>query len=67
MWPLSVQCRILGGGITEYHEHVVRLVSSGEQHDLSEAALLAHIKAVYAETCADTAARASGEVAYPRA
>lgn len=49
-WPISVQCRVLGVSIAGYHEHFVRLASPAQRRHLSDDALLAHIKAIHAET-----------------
>ena len=49
LWPIRVQCRVLGVSVTGYHEHVGRQQAGTPCH-LSEDALLAHIRAVHAET-----------------
>ncbi len=50
MWPISVQCRVLGVGVSEYHEHFVRRASAVQRRHLSDDALLVHIKAIHAES-----------------
>lgn len=50
VWPISVQCRVLGVSVTGYHEHFVRRASGAQRRHLSDDALLVHIKAVYAES-----------------
>lgn len=49
VWPISVQCRVLGVSIVGYHEHFVRLASAAQRRHLSDDALLVHIKAIHAE------------------
>ncbi len=50
VWPISVQCRVLGVSMAGYHEHFVRLASAAQRRHLSDDALLVHIKAIHAET-----------------
>lgn len=50
MWPISVQCRVLGVSATGYHEHFVRRSSGDQRRHLSDDALLVHIKAIHAES-----------------
>ena len=50
MWPISVQCQVLGVSPTGYHEHFVRGASDAQRRHLSDDALLVHIKAIHAET-----------------
>lgn len=50
MWPISVQCRVLGVSVAGYHEHFVRGASAAQRRHLSDDALLVHIKAVHAES-----------------
>ncbi len=50
VWPISVQCRVLGVSMTGYHEHFVRLASAAQRRHLSDDALLVHIKAIHAQT-----------------
>lgn len=50
VWPISVQCRVLGVSIAGYHEHFIRLASAAQRRHLSDDALLVHIKAIHAET-----------------
>ena len=49
VWPISVQCRVLGVSMAGYHEHFVRLASAAQRRHLSDDALLVHIKAIHAE------------------
>lgn len=50
LWPISVQCRVLGVSVAGYHEHFVRRASGAQRRHLSDDALLVHIKAIYAES-----------------
>ena len=50
VWPISVQCRVLGVSVSGYHEHFVRRVSDARRRHLSDDALLVHIKTIHAET-----------------
>ena len=50
LWPVSVQCRVLGVSAAGYHAHLVRRASAAQWQHLSDEALLVHIKAVHAET-----------------
>ena len=50
VWPISLQCRVLGVSIAGYHEHFIRLASAAQRRHLSDDALLVHIKAIHAET-----------------
>jgi transposase InsO family protein len=50
VWPISVQCRVLGVSVAGYHEHFVRRASAAQRRHLSDDALLVHIKAIHAET-----------------
>lgn len=50
VWPISVQCRVLGVSVAGYHEHFVRKASAAQRRHLSSDALLVHIKAIHAET-----------------
>jgi transposase InsO family protein len=49
VWPISVQCRVLGVSVAGYHEHFARRASDSPRRHLSNEALLVHIKAIYAE------------------
>lgn len=46
VWPISVQCRVLGVSATGYHEHFCRRASDAQRRYLSDDALLVHIKAI---------------------
>jgi putative transposase len=50
VWPISVQCRVLGVSVSGYHEHFVRRASDAQRRPLSDDALLVHIKAIHAQT-----------------
>ena len=50
VWPISVQCRVLGVSVAGYHEHFVRRASDDHRRHLSDDALLVHIKAIHAES-----------------
>ena len=50
VWPISVQCRVLEVSVAGYHEHFVRRASDAQRRHLSDEALLAHIRALHAET-----------------
>jgi len=50
VWPISVQCRVLGVSAAGYHEHFVRRANSAQRRHLSDDALLVHIKAIHAES-----------------
>ncbi len=49
VWPICVQCRVLGVSVSGYHQHRARRRRIAERRHLTDAALLAHISAVYAE------------------
>jgi putative transposase len=48
VWPIRVQCRMLGVSVAGYHEHFVRRLEMARRRHLSAEALLVHIRAVYA-------------------
>jgi hypothetical protein len=48
VWPIRVQCRMLGVSVAGYHEHFVRRLQIARRRHLSAEALLVHIRAVYA-------------------
>ena len=50
VWPISVQCRVLGVSMAGYHEHFIRLANAAQRRHLSDEALLVHIKAIHAQT-----------------
>jgi putative transposase len=50
IWPICVQCRVLGVSATGYHQHQQRRRTIAERRHLSDEALLAHIRAIHAET-----------------
>jgi putative transposase len=49
IWPICVQCRVLGVSVSGFHQHLARRRKIASRRHLSDAALLAHISAVYAE------------------
>ena len=49
VWPICVQCRVLGISVSGFHQHRARGRRIAHRRHLSDAALLAHISAVYAE------------------
>jgi len=49
VWPICVQCRVLRVSVSGFHQHVARRRQIAHRRQLSDAALLAHISAVYAE------------------
>ena len=44
VWPVSVQCRVLGVSVAGYHAHLVRRAGNVQRRHLSNDALLVHIK-----------------------
>lgn len=48
VWPIRVQCRVLGVSVSGYHQHVRRRKQMAQHRHLSDAALLVHIRAVFA-------------------
>jgi len=48
LWPIRVQCYVLGASVAGYHEHMARLLTVARRRQLSDEALLVHIRAVYA-------------------
>jgi putative transposase len=48
LWPIRVQCRMLGVSVAGYHDHLVRCLQIARRRHLSAEALLVHIRAVYA-------------------
>jgi len=49
VWPICVQCRVLGVSVSGFHQHRARRQQIAERRHLSDEALLVHISAVYAE------------------
>lgn len=49
IWPICVQCRVLRVSVSGFHQHLARRRKIASGRHLSDAALLAHISAVYAE------------------
>jgi transposase InsO family protein len=50
VWPVCVQCRVLGVSATGYRQHQLRRAKIAQRRHLTDEALLAHIRAVHAET-----------------
>jgi transposase InsO family protein len=48
VWPIRVQCRVLRVSVSGYHQHVRRRKQIAQRRHLSDAALLVHIRAVFA-------------------
>ena len=48
LWPIRVQCRVLGVSVAGYHEHIARRLTVARRRHLSDQALLVHIRAVFA-------------------
>lgn len=48
VWPIRVQCRVLRVSVSGYHQHMRRRRQIAERRHLSDAALLVHIRAVFA-------------------
>jgi len=49
VWPIRVQCRVLGVSVSGYHQHMKRRREIARRRHLSDEALLVHIRAAYAE------------------
>lgn len=49
VWPIRVQCRVLGVSVAGYHEHFARRRGMVQRRHLSDEVLLVHIRAVHAE------------------
>jgi len=49
VWPIRVQCRVLGVSVSGYHQRVARRREIAQRRHLSDEALLVHIRAVYGE------------------
>ncbi len=49
VWPIRVQCHVLRVSVSGYHQHLARLKEVARRRHLSDEALLAHIRAAYAE------------------
>jgi putative transposase len=47
LWPIGVQCRMLGVSVAGYHEHFVRRRQLARRRHLSAEALVVHIRAVF--------------------
>ena len=49
LWPVRLQCEVLGVSFTGYHQHHLRRHRIIHRRHLSDAALLVHIRAIHAE------------------
>ena len=49
LWPVRLQCKVLGVSFTGYHQHHLRRQKIAHRRHLSDAALLVHIRAIHAE------------------
>jgi len=49
LWPICVQCRVLRVSVSGFHQHLARGRQIAHRRHLTEAALVAHISAVYAQ------------------
>jgi hypothetical protein len=49
IWPIRVQCHVLGVGVSGYHQHLARCRQTARRRQLSAEALLVRISAIYAE------------------
>ena len=50
VWPICVQCRVLGVSMAGYHENIARRSRVAPRRHLSDAALLVHTKAIHVQT-----------------
>jgi putative transposase len=48
LWPIRVQCHVLGVSVAGYHEHKARRLTIARRRHLSDEALLVHIRGVFA-------------------
>jgi putative transposase len=49
VWPIRVQCRVLGVSVSGYHQHLARRREIARRRRLSDEALRVHIRAAFAE------------------
>ena len=49
VWPIRVQCGVLGVSVSGYHQHLARHRKMAQRRHLSDEALLVHTRAAYAE------------------
>ena len=47
VWPIRIQCRVLGASVAGYYEHWARLGQMAVRRHRSDEALVVHIRAVY--------------------
>ena len=50
VWPISVQCRVLGVSVAGFHASGLRRARGAQRRPLGDEALLVHIKAIHAQT-----------------
>jgi transposase InsO family protein len=50
VWPIGVQCRVLRVSVAGYHEHCARKAGGAVRRSMSNDTLLAHIRAIHAQT-----------------
>ena len=50
VWPIRVQCRMLGVSVAGYHEHLVRRLHLARRRHLTAEALVVHIRRVYCQS-----------------
>ncbi len=50
LWPIRLQCRVLGVSASGYHQHLARRRIIDQRRHLSDEVLLVHIRTIYAET-----------------
>jgi putative transposase len=48
LWPIRVQCQVLGVSVAGYHEHKARRLTIARRRHLSDEALLVRVRAVFA-------------------
>jgi putative transposase len=49
LWPVRLQCDVLGVSFTGYHQHQLRRSQIARRRHMTDAALLVHIRALHAE------------------
>jgi transposase InsO family protein len=47
LWPICVQCRVLGVSVSGFHQHLARRRKVASRRHLSDEALVIHIRAAY--------------------
>lgn len=51
LWPVHLQCAVLGVSFTGYHQHQLQRQRTGLRRHMTKAAPLVHIRAIHAELC----------------